>query len=91
MFENPIPTFKKIAFGEGCSYLAFGITMPLKYIYHIPQPNYFIGAAHGILFILYVVFLLLVAYKFKWSLTKIFLFFLASFIPFGTFYSNRKI
>ena len=42
-----------IAWLEGISFLLFGISMPLKYGFDIPEPNYFIGMGHGILFILY--------------------------------------
>ena len=57
----------------------------------LPKPNYFIGMAHGFLFILYIVLLVLVSYQYKWSLKKIALSFIASLIPFGTFYANKKI
>ncbi|MES2725927.1 MAG: DUF3817 domain-containing protein [Bacteroidota bacterium] len=91
MQKNLLLAFKRIAFAEGCSYLLFGITMPLKYVYGIMEPNYYIGMTHGVLFMLYVLFLALVVIQYKWSLGKTILFFLASFIPFGTFYSNTKL
>ncbi len=91
MFKNSLPKFLLIAFLEGCSFLLFAITMPLKYMMGLPKPNYFIGMAHGVLFILYIVLLFLVAYQYKWSLKKITLSFIASLIPFGTFYANKKI
>ncbi|MES2656490.1 MAG: DUF3817 domain-containing protein [Bacteroidota bacterium] len=91
MQKNLLLAFKRIAFAEGCSYLLFGITMPLKYAYDIMEPNYYIGMTHGILFMLYVLFLVLVAIQYKWSLGKTFLFFIASLLPFGTFYSNTKL
>lgn len=39
---------------EGISYLLFGLTMPLKYMYGINWPNKIIGMIHGGLFIAYV-------------------------------------
>jgi integral membrane protein len=91
MFKNPLPSFLLVAFLEGCSFLLFAITMPLKYMMGLPKPNYFIGMAHGILFLLYLVLLFQVSYQYKWSLKKIFLSFIVSLIPFGTFYANKKI
>jgi len=91
MFKNPLPKFLLVAFLEGCSFLLFAITMPLKYMMGLPKPNYFIGMAHGVLFILYIVLLSLVAFQYKWSFKKIALSFIASLIPFGTFYANKKI
>ena len=91
MFKNSLSRFLLIAFLEGCSYLLFAITMPLKYMMALPKPNYFIGMMHGVLFILYMILLFVVAAQYKWSLKKIFLSFIASLIPFGTFYANKKI
>jgi integral membrane protein len=89
--NNILQRFRLISFLEGCSYLAFAITMPLKYIYAITAPNYIIGMAHGVLFILYCVFLGLVGLKYKWSIGKLALGFIAALIPFGTFYANKKL
>jgi integral membrane protein len=80
-----------IAFMEGCSYLLFAITMPLKYIYHITGPNKVIGMAHGLLFVLYIMLVIIVAVQHKWTSIKIFWAFLASIIPFGTFYADKKL
>ena len=65
--------------------------MPLKYMLGMPKPNYFVGMAHGVLFIAYVVLLALVVIQYKWSLKKAVLAFLASFVPFGTFYADKKL
>ena len=91
MLKNSLSRFRLVAFLEGCSFLLFAITMPLKYMMGLPKPNYFIGMAHGMLFLLYVVLLLQVSTEYKWPLKKIFLAFIASLIPFGTFYANKKI
>ncbi|MCZ2249008.1 MAG: DUF3817 domain-containing protein [Bacteroidia bacterium] len=82
---------RKVSFGEGCSYLLFAITMPLKYMYDIKEPNKIIGMAHGILFVAYIILVLVVAKKYNWKLSKIAWAFLASIIPFGTFYANKKL
>jgi len=83
--------FRLVAFLEGCSFLLFAITMPLKYLMDLPRPNYFVGMLHGLLFLLYLVLLLQVSVKYNWPLKKIFLAFIASLVPFGTFYANKKI
>jgi integral membrane protein len=91
MLKNSLPRFRLVAFLEGCSFLLFAITMPLKYEFHIPQPNYITGMIHGVLFLSYIVLLIQVSAEYKWPLKKIFLAFIASLIPFGTFYANKKI
>lgn len=91
MFSNSLSRFRLVAFLEGCSYLLLAITMPLKYKLAMPQPNYIVGMLHGVLFILYIVLLVQVAAEYKWSLKKTFLAFIASLVPFGTFYAAKKI
>ncbi|MEQ8361861.1 MAG: DUF3817 domain-containing protein [Cyclobacteriaceae bacterium] len=81
-----------IGVAEGISYLLLlGVCMPLKYIFHIPEPTYFVGMAHGILFVVYCLFVLLVAYQLKWSFVTIFWSLLASLLPFGPFVADKKI
>jgi len=91
MFNTPLERFRFIAFVEGCSFLLIGITMILKYRYDMPGPNYVVGMVHGLLFILYIVLLIQVTYLYKWSFWKLTLSFIASLIPFGTFYADKKL
>ncbi|MBT8195371.1 MAG: DUF3817 domain-containing protein [Bacteroidia bacterium] len=82
--------FRYIAIMEGISYLLFGITMPLKYAYEILEPNYYVGMAHGMLFLVYCVLGLSCAIHYKWKFGYSVMVFLASLIPFGTFYLEAK-
>ena len=79
-----------IAWSEGISFLLFGISMPLKYGFDIPQPNYVIGMAHGILFILYNLLILINTSKNKWKIKQVIFLCFLSLIPFGTFYGDYK-
>ena len=84
--------FRTIALLEGTSFLLIlFVTMPLKYIWHITEPTYFVGMAHGVLFILYVVLAFAVHYKVKWNLLTLFWVLIASLLPFGTFVVDHKI
>jgi integral membrane protein len=83
--------FRVVAFLEGVSYLLLGVTMPLKYFHDMPGPNYVVGMAHGVLFMLYVVLLALVVRRHSWSLLKTGLAFLAALLPFGTFVAEWKL
>ncbi|WP_276360940.1 DUF3817 domain-containing protein [Daejeonella sp. H1SJ63] len=91
MFKTPLDRFRFIAFVEGCSFLLIGFTMILKYRFDMPEPNYVVGMIHGVLFILYVFMLFQVSYLYKWSFMKLSLGFIASLIPFGTFYADKKL
>jgi integral membrane protein len=91
LLKTALGRLRIVAFLEGCSFLLLGFTMILKYKYAMPQPNYVVGLAHGILFVLYVVLVFQVSFLHKWNLLKMFWAFLASLIPFGTFYADKVL
>jgi integral membrane protein len=91
LLKSPLGRLRIVGFLEGCSFLLLGLTMVLKYQFLMPFPNYVVGLAHGVLFITYVLLVLQVSYINKWSLVTMFWAFLASLIPFGTFYADYKI
>lgn len=88
---NNLRTLKWLAIAEGISYLSFALTMPLKYMYDIPQPNYFVGMAHGVLFIAYCAFVVLVTQERKWKFTKTLIALGASLFPFATFIVDKRM
>jgi len=90
-FKTTIGQLRFLAIAEGISYISFGITMPLKRIYNMPAPNYYVGMAHGVLFIAYILFCLISYKKYNWSFKKLFLAGIASLIPFGTFVADVKL
>ena len=79
-----------IAWLEGVSFLLFGISMPLKYGFDIPQPNYVIGMIHGILFVIYNLLILKHSKLKNWSIREIIFLCFLSLVPFGTFYGDHK-
>lgn len=80
-----------LAFLEGCSFLLFALTMPLKYYYDIKWPNQVVGMAHGVLFIAYIAFVWMVSQEKKWSIGTQFWAYFASLLPFGTFVADARI
>ena len=91
LLNNSLGQLRIVGFLEGCSYLLLGFTMILKYKFMIPKPNYVVGMFHGILFIAYVAMVIKVAVSKKWSFLTTFWALMASLIPFGTFYADKKI
>ncbi len=82
----------KIAFLEGISYLVLLlIAMPLKYFANIPDAVKYVGWVHGVLFVLFCIYLLKVWIGFKWSFGKVVIAFIASLLPFGTFVLDAKL
>jgi len=91
MIDNmTIRQFRILALVEGVSYLSFAITMPLKYAFEMGMPNYIVGMLHGVVFLLYCLWLLVLTLRKSWSWPTGFIFFAASLIPFGTFYIDKK-
>ena len=83
--------YRIIAILEGISYLAlFVISMPLKYLADIPQPNQYIGYAHGFLFIAYIILSWIFWRERKWNTKVLWILMVASLLPFGTFYIDKK-
>ena len=96
MQKIPINTtlgqFRWIAILEGISFIVLlFIAMPLKYQFDMPKVVSIVGMAHGVLFVAYVIFLYMVKAEHKWSFGKAVLGFVASFIPFGTFWFDKKL
>ena len=90
---NLVKQLRFLAIGEGISYLVLFCNMLLV------KPNnlvlykkllYPIGMAHGILFMAYCVFVILVAVNKKWNYKITLLGLVASLLPFGTFYFDKK-
>ncbi|MFP2994468.1 DUF3817 domain-containing protein [Spongiivirga sp. MCCC 1A20706] len=86
-----LKTFRITAILEGISYLLlFGVTMPLKYLASMPKPNIIVGYIHGFLFMAFVVLAAIVCYERRWGIKRFIIFFIASLLPFGTFYIDKK-
>ncbi len=83
--------FRATSILEGLSYLAlFAITMPLKYLADLPIPNKYVGYAHGVLFIAYIILAVIFWFQKKWSFKRGVILLLASLLPFATFYVEKK-
>lgn len=89
--KKSISVLRLLAYLEGISFLILlGIAMPLKYYYDQPNAVKIVGMTHGILFVLYTINLLIVHLKLRWGYGKTFGAFVAAFIPFGTFYADKR-
>ncbi len=92
MLKSTVGVLRLTAFLEGLSFLVIlFVTMPLKYMGDMPEPNQLVGMIHGLLFVAYIALVLVVKFEVKWSLKTLFWALLASIVPFGTFYADHKI
>mgnify|MGYP003410836141 CR=1 FL=1 len=85
--------FKIIAILEGISYLVLFTNMLLVKPVNLALYKTFlfpIGMAHGLLFVGYIVLAIILKFMADWNLKKFGVICIASVIPFGTFYVEKK-
>ncbi|TXD37329.1 DUF3817 domain-containing protein [Lujinxingia vulgaris] len=61
------------------------VAMPLKYVWDQPEMVRMVGMAHGVLFMIFVAWVLVEAFRTKWTLEKTAGALAASVIPFAPF------
>ena len=92
MFEESVKKLSFINTAEGYSYLALlFIAMPLKYLFGMALAVKIVGMIHGILFLIFCILLIMAWQETKWSMKNNIVFFIASIVPFGTFFTKNKI
>jgi len=92
MKNQNVVKFGKINNIEGYSYLLLVfVAMPIKYLFAIPIAVKIVGMVHGILFILFCYYLIKAWQEGRWSFKESALFFIASLIPFGTFFTKKRV
>ena len=82
-----LKTFRIVAILEGISYL---LILFVAYVLHAHEWVRPIGMSHGVLFIAYVILTALGKSIERWTVKETAIIFIASFIPFGTFYIEKK-
>ena len=86
-----INIYRLTAFLEGVSYiLLLFIAVPIKYLLNEALFVKILGMPHGILFILYILFSIIAKIKHNWNFRKFLVISIASLVPFGTFYIDKK-
>ncbi|MFC4740145.1 DUF3817 domain-containing protein [Flavobacterium ponti] len=88
-----IKTFKIVAVLEGFSYLFLFANMFITKNINLELYKsilYPLGMVHGLLFIGYIALAILLKFKLNWSFSTFLIICIASLIPFGTFYIEKK-
>lgn len=90
--STKIKIFKGVSILEAASFLLLlFIAMPLKYLFNSPAMVGFVGMAHGILFISYLVGALVMYKLLNWKFATLLLVVVCSVLPFGPIYVEKKI
>ncbi len=80
------------ALTEGVSWLILlFFAMPMKYVWGDPSFVKVVGMTHGVLFILLIVLLLQTFMEERIDKKEAITIFLASFLPFGTFFTDKSL
>lgn len=86
-----LSVFRIIALLEGVSYiLLLFIATPIKYIADDPTYVRILGMPHGLLFIAYIAIAYILKPEQQWNNRTFLVILVASLIPFGTFYIDKK-
>ncbi|MFN7313438.1 MAG: DUF3817 domain-containing protein [Bacteroidota bacterium] len=92
MDTSVIKKFRYVAIAEGWSFVVLlCIAMPLKYVADWPLAVKYVGWAHGLLFVVYMLLLLQSAIAASWSFKKVALGFICALIPFATFWYEKQL
>ncbi len=82
----------KVGHAEGISFLVLlFIAMPLKYWGDMPLAVRIVGSLHGILFVAFIAVLIEAKTKMNLTLMVTIKAFIASLIPFGTFFLHKIV
>jgi integral membrane protein len=88
----PVNRLRVIGIYEGISYLVLlFIAMPLKYFADLPKAVTYVGWAHGLLFVMFMIALTHVWFSVRWKFKNVVLAFVAALLPFGTFYLDKRL
>jgi integral membrane protein len=89
---NELRQLRLVAFLEGLSFvLLLFVAMPLKYVWELPLAVRIVGSLHGFLFLVFLVALLRAAIERDWPLRRSATAFVASIVPFGTFFFDGSL
>ena len=83
--------FRVISFLEGISYLLLlFVAVPIKYFNGDDRYVKLLGMPHGLFFMLYIILAIVIQKQMKWNAKTLGIVMLASIIPFGTFYIDKR-
>lgn len=89
---NSIRNLRWVGIAEGISFLILLlIAMPIKYMLGIPEVVKYVGWAHGLLFIAYIIAVFAAIRAMQWNGFQVLVALAASLIPIGTFVLDKQL
>lgn len=92
LLSTQLGRLRILAFLEGVSFLfMLFVSMPLRYLAGYVALGKVVAIAHGLLFLLYLLWVLQLKIEKDWTWLKMGLAMLAAIVPFGTFWADKKL
>jgi integral membrane protein len=89
--RGALARFRVLAYIVGVGLLALCFAMVMRYIFDQPQFSAIVGPVHGFLYVVYLVTIVDLALKARWSLKGTVLVMLSGIVPVGSFFAERAV
>lgn len=89
--QGALARFRVLAYIVGVGLLALCVAMLMRYVFDQPQYSAIVGPVHGFLYIVYLVMIVDLALKARWSLKGTVLVMLSGVVPIGSFFAERAV
>lgn len=89
--RGALARFRVLAYIVGVGLLALCFAMVMRYVFDEPRFSAIVGPVHGFLYIVYLVVIVDLALKARWSPKGTILVMLSGVVPIGSFFAERKV
>ena len=89
--KGALARFRVMAYVVGVGLLTLCAAMVMNYVFDEPQYSAVVGPVHGFLYIVYLVVIVDLALKARWSLKGTILVMLSGVVPIGSFFAERAV
>lgn len=89
--KGALARFRVMAYIVGVGLLALCVSFTMKLAFDKPQYSAIIGPIHGFLYIVYLLTIVDLALKARWSLKGTILVMLSGVVPIGSFFAERAV
>ncbi|MFB9525707.1 DUF3817 domain-containing protein [Nonomuraea roseola] len=89
--ESALKPFRVLAYIVGTMLLVLCAAMVLRYGFDIPEPSKIVSPIHGFLYMLYLIAVMNLGMKARWSWGRMLGIMLAGTVPLLSFYVERRV
>jgi integral membrane protein len=89
--ESALKPFRVLAYIVGTILLVLCVAIVLRYGFDIPEPSKIVSPIHGFLYMLYLIAVMNLGMKARWSWGRMLGIMLAGTVPLLSFYVERRV